>query len=161
MNKKNRTKKGGLALCVFAIIWIIVGCGSSSSAPAGTPRAAVSVGTQATTPAQQARAWKDGPGYAAFQKVQADMAGATSVTDLTPVQVKRLIHDVKAAEAYPVPLSVDPGGYYLDALIHLHKGLIAIKNYKVFDALVQIEASASSAKHFKSEVKQLQLGEQS
>jgi hypothetical protein len=139
---------------IAIIIWILSACGSSSPAPAvqhhGSPVSAV----KTLSPLDQLHAWKASPAYPAFQKVQNDLKGVKNLMDLTPVQTSQFIQDIKAAKAYPAPASVDPGGYYVDALDHLQKGMVALGNANPFGAITHFQMGLRSAQHFKAEVKQ-------
>lgn len=153
MNIKKARKATPFTVAVAIAIWILAGC--STSAPATTHTAAHPSATASVTPAQQMEAWKNGPGYAAFSKLDTDLNSGGDLTAMTPAQIRQTLKDVRAAEKYPIPASVDPGGYYLDALIHFGKGLRAAQNNNVFGAITQMEAGTSSAQHFVTEVKKV------
>lgn len=151
MIKKAR-KATPFYVAVAIVIWILAGC--SNSGAAQVPPSVHKVTVVAGTPKAQLEAWKDGPGGKAFIKLGTDMQ-SIDATSISPAQANLLISDVKAAEAYPVPASVDPGGYYLDSLVHFKKGLIAAKNANVYGVLVHMNAGTSEMEHFTAEVKKV------
>lgn len=156
MNTKKARKATPITVAVAIAIWILAGCSSAPAQTSGPPATkSMPTNTQALTPAQQMATWKNGPGYAAFSKVDADLNGVSDMTTMTPAQIRQTIKDVKAAEKYPIPASVDPGGYYLDALVHFAKGLQAAQDDDVFRALTQMTAGVTSANHFVTEVKRV------
>lgn len=156
MKKKTR-KATPITVAIAIAIWILAGCSSAAPAQTAGPPATKSMptNTQALTPAQQMETWKNGPGYAAFSKVDQDLNGVSDMTSMTPAQIRQTIKDVKTAEKYPIPSSVDPGGYYLDALVHFQKGLVAAQNANPFGAVTQMTAGVTSANHFVAEVKRI------
>lgn len=157
MNRKNSKKKGGLALCIFAIIWIIAGCNSNSSAPATVAE------TSPPAPAHSRAyndlmTWKSDGGWAALQVVGADLQNLGNPANMSHGKYSATMRAIQAAKAQPLPASVDPHHQYTQALRQIGAGLTTLDDGNILTGVTQLELGTATMLDVKSQVDKVKAG---